>query len=307
MTTRIVMNNGESLGDVLAQNLSDARTFLVATAYLNANGLSRVMPAVERILDGNGQVSVVHGFYPQITETHTVRDLARLADGFDQMRYGVYTDLDRSLEGSFHPKIYMTHSPANDWRVVIGSSNLTKGGLSSNLEVNCTLTGSASHPAIRQCRTVFDRIQKDQNMHRPSIEWIDAYDHIRDLKLRNRTRFQDETKEAYAKLFEITQKPSWIAKTRVECVIKALQNLEDISGRGTYHHLDEITAEAWRIARGRFQEPHWAAGVRQALNTNTIYREGGSKKLFEREDGDKGKSGRYRLSDDGRRYRRANV
>lgn len=307
MATRIVMNNGESLGDVLAQNLSDANQFLVATAYLNANGLMQVMPAVESILDLKGQVSVVHGFYPQVTETSAVRELAKLADGFDQMRYGVYTDLDRSLEGSFHPKMYMTHSRTCDWRVVIGSSNLTRGGLSSNLEVNCTMTGSASHPAIRQCRTVFDRIQNDQNMHRPSIEWIDAYDHIRNLELRNRTQFQDETKEAYAKLFEITQKPSWIAKTRVECVIKALQNLEDISGRGTYHHLVEITAEAWRIARGRFQESHWAAGVRQALNTNTVYRERGSKGLFEREDGDKGRSGSYRLSVKGRSYQRNDV
>ena len=304
MTTRIVMNNGESLSDVLAHNLRDARTFLVATAYLNANGLSRVMPAVERILDDKGQVSVVHGLYPQITETRAVRELAKLADSFDQMRYGVYTNLNRSLEGSFHPKLYMTHSEANDWQVVIGSSNLTRGGLSSNLEVNCTLTGPTSNPAIKQCKAVFDRIQNDQNMHRPSIEWISAYERIRNLELKNRYQFEEETKDAYAKLFEITQTPSWIAKTRVECVIKALQNLEDINGVGTYHHLNEITLEAWRIARGRFQERHWAAGVRQVLNTNTIYREGGSRRLFEREDGDKGKSGRYRLSVKGRGYRR---
>ena len=304
MTTRIVMNNGESLGDVLAQNLSDANQFLVASAYLNANGLMQVMPAVERILDLNGQVSVVHGFYPQITETSAIRELAKLADSFDQMRYGVYTDRDRSLEGSFHPKMYITHSKANDWRVIIGSSNLTKGGLRSNLEVNCTLEGPESNPAIQKCRFIYERIQIDQNTYRPTVDWIDAYDKIRNLELKNRKKFHQDTRDAYDELFKLWQSPSWEPETRKECAIKALQNLEGISGRGTYHHLDEITTEAWRIAKGRFKALNFDAGVRNILNTNTIYREENSAKLFEREDGDKGRSGRYRLSVKGRHYRR---
>ena len=304
MSTRVVMNNGESLGDVLSQNLNDASTFLVATAYLNANGLDRVMPAVERILNRNGQVSVVHGFYPQITETQAIRRLAKLADSSDQMSYGVYTDLDRSLDGSFHPKMYMTHSEANDWQIVIGSSNLTRGGLSSNLEVNCTLAGSASSPAIRQCRSVFHKIQNDRNIHRPTIEWINAYDHIRTLEDLNRRKFHQETRDAYAKLFDISQIPIWEAKTQMDCVVKALQNLENINGRGTYHHLNEITLEAWRIAKGRFAEPNWAAGVRRVLNRNTIYLEDESKELFERQDGADGRSGCYRLSTNGIRYRK---
>ena len=304
MSVQIVMNNGESLCNVLAQNLREARTFLVATAYLNANGLSQVMPSVERILNQDGHVNLVHGFYPQITETEAVEDLARLADSFDSMKYGVYTDSNHTLEGWFHPKMYLTGSSSDEWRVVIGSSNLTTGGLSSNLEVNCTLAGSESSPQIRQCKSVFEKIQRDQNVHRPTVEWINAYDDIRNRALKNRQRFEQETKEAYERLFDITQSPLWHPKTREECVIKAIQNLEAMSGRGSYHHLNEITTEAWRLAEGRYETAHWAAGVRQVLNTNTIYREKGSKQLFERQDGDNGRSGRYRLSIKGRGFRK---
>lgn len=307
MPTRIVMNNGDSLGEVLIQHLRGADTFLVASAYLNAKGLERVMSPVERILDAKGVVNVVHGFYPQITETEAIRELARLADSSDQMSYGVYVDAPRSLEGSFHPKMYLTHSQENDWRAVVGSSNLTRGGLRSNLEVNCTLSGSETEPAIRQCKTVFDKIQNDLNIHRPTIGWIEAYDRIRNLELKNRSQFHKETSNAYEELFNITQVPPWQAKKRFECVVKALQILENINGKGTFHHYMEISSIAKQIAAGRFKEKHWIDGVRQALNTNTVYREvtssGRSKRLFKRQDGDKGTSGLYRLSKLGRSYR----
>ena len=310
MPTRIVMNNGDSLGNVLAQNLKGADSFLVATAYLNANGLERVMSPIERILDAKGSVNVVHGFYPQITETDAIRELARLADGSDQMSYGVCVDAPRSLEGSFHPKMYLTRSQDNHWHAVVGSSNLTRGGLRSNLEVNCTLSGFATEPAIRQCRKVFDKIQTDPNIHRPTIGWIEAYDRIRNLEIKNRTQFHEETRDAYEELFNITQVPPWEAKKRFECVVKALQILENINGNGTFHHYMEISSIAKQIAAGRYEEKHWVDGVRQVLNTNTVYREVTSgvksKRLFEREDGDKGRSGRYRLSVMGRSYRGGN-
>ena len=307
MATRIVINNGGSFDKLLTQNLSGADTFLVATAYLNTSGLNHVMTSVERILDAEGEVNVVHGFYPHITETETIRNLARLADGSDRMSYGVYTGAKRSLEGSFHPKIYLTHSQAHDWRVVVGSSNLTRGGLKSNLEVNCVLAGSSADPAIRQCKEIFNKIQNDPNIHRPTIEWIEAYDHIRNLERDNRDQFNRDTEEAYKRLFNITQVPQWQAETRYECVVKALQFLENIDGGGTFHHYTDISLTAKQIAAGRFKEKYWIDGVRQALNTNTVYRDmtksGKSKKLFERRDGDKGTSGDYRLSDIGRMYR----
>ena len=303
MSTRIVMSNGSSLGDVLSQNLKRADTFLVATAYLSATGLDHVRSSLERILDARGEVNVIHGFYPQITETEAIRNLAQLADGSNQMRYGVYVDTEHSLVGSFHPKMYLTHSKGDDWQAVIGSSNLTNGGLRSNLEVNCTLTGPMTEPVIRQCRKVFDKIESDPNIHRPTIDWIMAYDRIRHLELENRRRIQRETEEAYELLKNLNQTESWVPETRVDCVVKALQNLENIVGRGSFHHLDEITLEAKRIAGDRYARTHWGAGVRQSLNRNTIYLEGNSKQLFERQDGASGNSGRYCLSENGRRYR----
>lgn len=302
MPAHIVMNNGDSLGKVLAANLETASLFQVATAYLNHRGLDRVIDPMQRILEQDGEVSVAHGFYPLITETETIRSLARLADSFDQMSYGVYADTERTLEGKFHPKLYLTYSPVDRWRAVIGSSNLTQGGLRANLEVNCTLSGSASTPEIQQCRDVFKKIQHDQNLHRPTVEWIEAYDEIRNLEIDSRERFRAETKDLYDKLFNITQVPPWVPKTREECVIQAVQNLERRDGRGSYHHLNEITPEAFKIADGRYQARFFSEGVRQALNTNEIHKYDGNQ-LFERQDGAEGNSGRYKLSARGRNYR----
>ena len=206
MATRIVMNNGESHGEVLDSILEDADTFLVVTAYLSKNGLDRVKPALERILNDNGCVNLIHGFYPHITDTETIKTLTRLVEDFDTMRYGVHMDLSHSLEGSFHPKMFLTHSVDETWRVLIGSSNLTRGGLKSNLEVNCLLTGSTSDSTIERCIQTFDSIQNDPNIREPTLEWVEAYDQYRYLELKARTKFQNETREAYQDLCNIANR-----------------------------------------------------------------------------------------------------
>ena len=302
MSTNIVMNNGEKLANVLGEHLKDARTFLVATAYLNQGGLAHVQASIRRILDDGGNVSVVHGFNPLVTETEAIQRLAELKMDCTNMNYGVFVGRRRSQEGIFHPKMYLTESSDNSWRTVIGSSNLTSAGLSRNLEVNCTFHGSSSDPVIRECKQTFDRVLNMGELLQPTAEWLEAYDEIRQNALDIQRRSHQETNEAFEKLFDVFQVPTWLPKTRDDCVVKALQYLESINGAGTFHHLDQITPEAWNLSSGRYKNLNWAAGVRQVLNTNTIYRSGSSKKLFERRDGDKGNSGLYRLSERGRRY-----
>lgn len=305
MSVEILVNNGASFGRVLAQSLKDASLLRISTAYLNYNGLKHVIDSVERILQEEGEVSVIHGLYPIVTETDVIRKLAELDMDFKQMNYGVFNSSDRETVGNFHPKLYLTQSPERYWQAIIGSSNLTKGGLKSNLEVNCILSGTDRDPTIERCREIFKTIESDKAVQRPNSEWIATYNRIRELELKNQRDFhsQKEILEAYDRLNRLYQEPPWPAKTRLDCVVQALQNLESRSNQNEYHHLTEITPEARRIADGRFEETHFAAGVRQQLNTNTIYRDEPSKQLFERQDGDTGHSGFYRLSAKGRRYR----
>ena len=297
------MNNGENFGTILTRNLADASEFHVLSAYLNENGLNHVLNSIQKILDGNGKVSVVHGLYPSITEPRAIRRLTELEMDYTSMKYGVFVDPTRSVEGKFHPKLYLTQSDESDYRAVIGSSNLTRGGLTSNLEINCTLTGSDSSPVIKQCREAIDKIHSDPSTHLPTAEWIDRYEELREVHLKNDSSTQQQSKELFEGLYELGQRPPWVPITKFDFVVKAVQNLEQRGPSGKYFHLSDITEEAWRISEGRYGKLNFDATVRHHLNRNTVYLGGKSKLVFERSDGADGRSGEYRLSDRGRQYR----
>ena len=300
MADQIVLNNGDTLGRVLKEHLYGANSFLAASAYLNLRGLKTVLDPIKQVLKRRGEVSVVHGFYPQITEVEAIRQLAELEMDFESMRYRVYLERDRSAEGAFHPKLYLTSKPKNEWHAVIGSSNLTRGGLTTNTEANCVLQGSAQTALIRDCLKTFRSIESNQNLYRPTAEWIETYERLREHELQNQKRSNDEVADVYENLFELSQEPTFQPKTQTDCVVQALRDLEAKYGVGTFHHLKDIEYEAWRISGGRYTKTNWDASVRHVLNANTIWRAG--KQLFERKDGDKGHSGIYRLSDNGRRH-----
>jgi HKD family nuclease len=57
----------------------------------------------------------------------------------------LYYAPEDAAEGVFHPKLYLG-TAGSDFIAVVGSSNLTGGGLTTNIELNVALTGaSTSH------------------------------------------------------------------------------------------------------------------------------------------------------------------
>ena len=299
MAARVVMNNGDSLGYLLQSNLKNADRFLTATAYLSLGGLGWVMDSLNQILDRQGQVSVLHGFYPRITETEAIKKLAAMAMDFPlSMSYHVYMPPILNTEGTFHAKMYLA-SEGEQWRNVIGSSNLTHGGLSSNLEANCILTGDSSDREIQECRSIFEKIHSYEHLHQPDGEWISAYDELRQLEQRTEREIEPKKAEIYTRLIEKAQQEPWLIQCQDDCVVLALRALSRRRPVGAYFHLREITSESSRWAVGKYSETNWRHSVRRVLNMNTIHKYSKSKQLFEREDGAGGTSGRYRLSTKG--------
>ena len=302
----VVSNSQQPLYEILNEELKYADEFRAASAFLNSDGLSHIMPGLRRILEDEGSVYLIHGADFRITDPQAVSDLVDLKMRYGNMSYYVHCDWWLTSRHAFHPKLYMTTSDYRNYCAVVGSSNLTNGGMYKNIEVNTIIRGSRSEEPVIQCLSVFESIMNDKALLQPNWDFAQKYEDLYG-SAEGLSIFQDppyELKDLYLELLSLQSivKQDWQPRTQVEFIIKAIENL----AQGEYqhfHHLSGINKEAEKLVKNAGEEYKWDTfhnSVRGRLNENTVGKSGGA--LFERRGGVEGRYGQYRLSEKGINY-----
>jgi len=124
-------------------NLRDARHFRSAVAYLRNSGYGEIERDLISLLENGGQAELVVGLSVYgITDWECLDKLLRLKEKYGNLSVKYYYN-----EG-FHPKLFIFEHPENVKRIVLGSSNLTGGGIRENVEANVLLEGKGPEKAI---------------------------------------------------------------------------------------------------------------------------------------------------------------
>lgn len=141
--------NGPSALSFLEVALSDERvvSLVVITAWVRRSGLDLLVPALETLRVRGGTATLVVGVDLDGT-TRQGMELAR------QHFNKVYVFHDPA-GGTFHPKLYLATSATKSGYALIGSSNLTAGGMWHNYEagVLATLSTQADAQFAEQMQT----------------------------------------------------------------------------------------------------------------------------------------------------------
>ena len=302
----IVSNSQQPLYAILSEELRYADEFRAASAFLNSGGLNHIMPNLRRILEDEGSVYLVHGADFRITDPQAVRDLATLSMQYGNMSYFVHCDWWLTTLHSFHPKIYVTTSDYRNYCAVTGSSNLTRGGMGENIEVNTIIRGDSSEEPIAQCLKVFESILDNTALLHPDLAFVEKYEYLHQtaekLPLSHDPPY--ELTDLYEELIALHSiiNQDWQPHNQVEYIVKALGNLSQGQYQN-FHALSSIYKEAERLAKNSSEQYKWDTfnnSVRGRLNDNTVGR--GGRDLFERRGGVAGRYGQYRLSERGKAY-----
>jgi HKD family nuclease len=104
----------------------------VAVAFLKRQGLARLSSGLQNMLKRGGKLTVVAGTDFWLTEPAALRSLFNLQRRYEGCRLFVF---DRAASSTFHPKYYRFRGKEVT-RVMIGSANLTRGGMASNIEAS---------------------------------------------------------------------------------------------------------------------------------------------------------------------------
>lgn len=134
------------LFDILSTGLENGRwaELAIAVAWARESAVLSLTPVLRQFLEAGGRLRLTVGVGLQGTSTEALEallDLERFGD------IAVFVYHNEATEETFHPKIYLFTAPDNG-RLIVGSSNLTDGGLSTNIEAALDVETAVDAPAI---------------------------------------------------------------------------------------------------------------------------------------------------------------
>lgn len=143
-------NDERTVADALNEACREATRARVAVAFAKGSGLAAVS-ALEG-LASRGRVELLAGVDFQLTDLAAVERFER-----PPSEARVFLHPDPAGRVSFHPKVYLAESDEVS-TALVGSSNLTAGGLNSNVESNVLVRGAPDTPLIQTIRAFHSRL-----------------------------------------------------------------------------------------------------------------------------------------------------
>lgn len=168
-------NIATRLVDVLKPSFSQARSIKVAVAFAKYSGYSLIERGLNECLDKGGAVEFLIGLDFRITEPRVMRILLQLSGRGLPLACFCFSDTSARDTPVYHPKLYLLDDGE---KVVfsIGSSNLTRGGLKDNVEVNAVFTASRHEEVVSDIYGLYTRLKFGQERFVPNLEYIEDYE-----------------------------------------------------------------------------------------------------------------------------------
>lgn len=146
-----------------------AKTVKAAMALITQRGLRLIEDDVKELLNRGGEIQFLLGT-DMATEPAAIESLLKTSREYaNQMTVRRFaTDLGQT----FHPKVWIFAPGSGPGAAIVGSSNLTSGGLERNFEANVLIKTSA---LVGELEAVFDELFEGGRAKPIDSRWLDGY------------------------------------------------------------------------------------------------------------------------------------
>jgi len=150
-----------SMGDCLVSLMGNGKynQMKMMVAFAKQSGISRLLNDFMNFRNSGGEIEAVVGIDQHITSFQAIQQLSTLTND------NLYIHHDRGAS-CFHPKVFIFEKDNNPTAILVGSSNLTTGGLFSNYEANVLLSPQGTEEDklfLTELSTFYSTILKDSN------------------------------------------------------------------------------------------------------------------------------------------------
>jgi HKD family nuclease len=155
MEIKIVRADDGSLVDQVKASLQWCHTAYIGVAYAKYNAFELLKPHFEQFLRRNGKLRLIFDIERFITDREIIEEFATIA-GDSECKVFIKSKPFQKANPhlNYHPKSYLFFDDDN-YHVIIGSSNLSLGGLTHNIECNLSVRGPKEDVLFEEVSSYF--------------------------------------------------------------------------------------------------------------------------------------------------------
>jgi HKD family nuclease len=278
-----------------------ATTVNIAVAFLKQSGFNLVKNDFLKI-SNKGSVELIVGLDFKSTEPRTLKELLKYSKDFNIKCY-CFSDYLSAGIPVFHPKLYYVEQKGNTATAIIGSSNLTRGGLQDNYEINVVFRGRVKEPYFKEIQTLYRRIKLKESVFMPDLEFIDGYKEVYN-RVKKNTRKAIKEPATLSAVKTLKKKETRLPRaypTQKQLVMQVIMQLpKDNNGYVHLKSIQKYVREKALNLKIPFDFNTLDNSVRGRLNEHSLGK--GGEDLFERFGSRKGGTGLYKLTQKASRY-----
>ncbi len=302
MAIQILSNLNYPIGNIINQELQNANSTKIAVAFLKYSGLKVIEQSLSSCLKNNGNIEIIAGLDFKTTDPQSMHYLINLQKQSRNLKFYCYGDKDKNKTNViFHPKIYLFER-GRETTGIIGSTNLTRGGLLTNFEANVVIK-EIKPIYFSQLEAIYNSVKFTDSIFSPDEEYLSGYSDVYKAFLQNEEKAVKD-KGIQKVVNQIRKREEFLPgtvpslKSLIIDVIKNKQQTgeEFVQLQKIYEELEKIVAEK----NFNYKMDTFRNSIRGELNTH----EDNSNHpinihLFVRS---KDKKGYYSLTDNGKKY-----
>ena len=302
MSIQILSNLNYPIGNIINQELQNAQSARIAIAFLKYSGIKVIEKSLDQCLKNNGSVEIIAGLDFKTTDPQSMHYLIQLQKSTPNLKFYCYGDKDANKNNIvFHPKIYLFQGK-RETTGIVGSANLTGGGLMTNFEANVIF--KESKPLyFSQLEAIYNSVKFTDSVFSPDEEYLAGYSDVYKAFLQNEEKATTD-KSIQKVVNQIRKREEFLPgtvpslKSLIIDVIKNKQRLgvEFVPLQKIYEELERIVAEK----NLNYKMDTFRNSIRGELNTHEDNSNHPSNiHLFVRS---KDEKGYYSLTDNGKNY-----
>lgn len=187
MAIQLLSNLNYPIGNIINQELQNANSAKMAVAFLKYSGVQVIEQALNNCLKNNGSIEIIVGLDFKTTDPQSIHYFIQLQKQISNLKFYCYGDKEENkTDVVFHPKIYLFQK-GRETTGIVGSTNLTRGGLLTNFEVNVVI--KETKPLyFSQLEAIYNSVKFTDSVFSPDEEYLAGYSDVYKAFLQNEER-----------------------------------------------------------------------------------------------------------------------